>query len=168
MDQKNTRSLRLLFDDGLINSKTKFYETITESLWHIWVTNYQIMYASPPNEWQWPSTLSQMRKKCQQQQKLKDNCWGQFPGWIQTFSRTLKGILFYQRNPFISMNDSDTIYVREIVWSRCVTYSQLFYFKRVKSCWANNHLQKRTNKPATPYFSLYSLSTYNIARSRNC
>ena len=109
-----------------------------------------------------------MRKKCQQQQKLKDNCWGQSPGWIQTFSRTLKGILFYQRNPFISMNDSDTIYVREIVWSRCVTYCQLFYFKRVKSCWANNHLQKRTNKPATPYFSLYSLSTYNIARSRNC
>ena len=48
MDHKNTRnvSLRLLFDDGLINSKTKFYETITESLWHIWVPNYQIMYAS--------------------------------------------------------------------------------------------------------------------------
>ena len=48
MDQKNTRdvSLRLLFDDGLINSKTKFYGTVSESLWHIWVPNYQIMYAS--------------------------------------------------------------------------------------------------------------------------
>ena len=98
----------------------------------------------------------------------RHNCWGQSSGWIQSFSRTLTGILFYQRNPFFPRMTLTLLYVREIDWSRCVTYCQLFDLKRVKSCWANNHLQKRTIKPATPYLSLHSLSAYNIARSRNC
>lgn len=99
---------------------------------------------------------------------VRHNCWGQSPGWIQTFSRTLTGILFYQRNPFIPRMTLTLLYVREIDWSRWVTYCQLFDLKRVKSCWANNHLQKRTIKSATPYLSLHSLSAYNIAKNRNC
>ena len=76
MDQKNTRdvSLRLLFDDGLINSKTKFYETITESLWHIWVPDYQIMYASrhtASKRITMAFAIITNEKKRQQQQKLK-------------------------------------------------------------------------------------------------